>query len=374
MGYGDLNIEIEKNLTSGLAIGLKNLFNKENINLKLILRNNNYLKNYKVDARIDCYIKLFQLFGINLVKSWVLLLKLLKPKVVFIIDWQEEVNEACNRFGVSAIYIQHGVISADHLTFGKKKMEHTPLEKLPQAFLVWDDTSKENFKNLIHTYTIGNLYKKAIDLESTFFKEYKESLSQIHLPVVLLSLTYDNPDFVGIPKQCIKVIKRTCHKFFWVIRPHPVLLTRPIEFKQFCHEMETNFKNIANCNIEWKKYNRIPIQLIFRYTNIHITIESSTVCEAAEMNIKSLILNEKVVQYGPNGENTIPYGGPSYFKYEREKGLADVYSLNLDIEEWIINNLNQSDNQSPIQNIYEEEWEKFLEDYGQVLYQDRVIN
>ncbi|MBK9484355.1 MAG: hypothetical protein IPO01_03825 [Chitinophagaceae bacterium] len=69
---------------------------------------------------------------------------------------------------------------------------------------------------------------------------------------------------------------------------------------------------------------------------MHITIESSVVIEAAQFGIPSLILNSNVVQYGPAGENTPPYGGPSYFKQEREAGYAMVYDAGLNIKDWIL--------------------------------------
>ncbi|MBK8519580.1 MAG: hypothetical protein IPL54_01430 [Chitinophagaceae bacterium] len=95
-------------------------------------------------------------------------------------------------------------------------------------------------------------------------------------------------------------------------------------------------------------------------TQVHITIESSVVIEAAQFGIPSLVLNSNVILYGPNGENMPPYGGPSYFKTEREKGYVQVYAPGLNITGWITSQTKKDQLIDLEKN--EKEWIKFMQD------------
>ena len=184
------------------------------------------------------------------------------------------------------------------------------------------------------------------------------ALDKFNKPVILFTLTWGVHHRYIIPDYMIAVIRQTLNIYTWIIRLHPVVYMKKENRDEFEQFLDQYFTIEEKKKIFWKEFNTLPLPLILTKTKTHITIESSVVIEAAQFGITSLILNDMVVEYGPNDENTPPYGGPSYFEKERKQGYAIVYKTGLNIIDWI----SQQNAKEPLIDLEKNnrEWEKFI--------------
>lgn len=360
----DISTMVNQHRVSPFAFTLQKKWEAEKIRSKIVVRTGVVDDSYSYDFSIAPLLAFFAKLQVKQTTAWRLILSLLKPKTLVAIDWDIAINKACTAKKIKLYYLQHGVIVADHMYFGKHTLKNLPAGDLPYGFLSWDDVSARNFEDLCKTFVIGNQWNNAF-LDQTFLHWFQEDEAALALyaftkPVVLFTLTWGRHHQHLMPKCMTEAIKQTIDNFTWVIRLHPAVYMKKEnrdDFQQFLNQHFTA-KEIAN--IFWKEFNTLPLPLILTKTKVHITIESSVVIEAAQFGIPSLILNSNVVEYGPNGENTPPYGGPSYFKLERECGYAEVYNADLNIKDWI----SQQTKKKPLGNLGKNsmEWKKFTAD------------
>ncbi len=349
---------------SPFAYSLKKNFLNENIKSKIVTRTNIDDDNYQYDLTIAPLLTLFGKIKLVQVIVWKLILLLLKPRVMIAIDWDIALNKACNSQKIKLYYLQHGVIAADHMYFGKNTLKKSDAQSLPYGFLSWDDISAKNFEYLCTTFTIGNQWNNFFftNTISDWFKKDKASsdLYSFEKPVVLFTLTWGKHHQQIMPDYMIDVIKQTLYNYTWVIRLHPIVYGDKGNQKKIEQFFNQYFTENENKKIFWREFNTLPLPFILRKTLTHITIESSAVIEAAQFGVTSLLLNSKVLEYGPNGENTPPYGGPSYFAKERELGYVHVYKADLIIQEWI----SQQQKKNPLidMDMNSVQWKRFISD------------
>jgi hypothetical protein len=358
----DINTFIGDKKISPFAFSLKKNLLNENIKSKIVTRTNIDENNYEYDLTIAPLLVFFAKIKLNQIMVWKLVLMLLKPRVMIAIDWDIALNKACNSQKIKLYYLQHGVIAADHMYFGKNVLKNNDPKSLPYGFLSWDDMSAKNFESICTTFTIGNQWNNFYFTNTTsdWFKKDKTAspLYNFEKPVVLFTLTWGNHHQYIIPDFMIDVIKHTLTNYAWIIRLHPIVYTNKEHRDKIEQFFNQYFTENENKKFFWKEFNTLPLPLILTKTMAHITIESSVVIEAAQFGVTSLILNNKVVEYGPNGETTPPYGGPSYFEKEIKMGYAEIYHMGLNIQDWI----SQQKRKKPLVDfkMNSEQWQKFV--------------
>ncbi len=358
----DINTFLNERKISPFAFVLKKKMEAENIKSKISAITIIDDHNCDYDFSVAPLIIFFEKMKLKRTTSWKLILMLLRPKALIVIDWDIALNKVCNSKKIKLYYLQHGVIASDHMYFGKNTLRNFAIEHLPYGFLSWDDISAKNFEYLCKTYVIGNQWNNGF-FENTFLEWFNRdeaalALNNFKKPIILLTLTWGVHHRFIIPDYMIAVIRQTLNIYTWVIRLHPVVYMKKENRDEFEQFLDKNFTLEEKEKIFWKEFNTLPLPLILTKTKTHITIESSVVIEAAQFGITSLILNDMVVEYGPNGENTPPYGGPSYFEQERKQGYAVVYSTGLNIIDWI----SQQNAKEPLIDLQKNnrEWERFI--------------
>jgi len=351
-----------ENKISPFAFALKKNLLNENIKSKIVTRTNIDDDNYEYDLTIAPLLNFFGKIKLGQVIVWKLVLMLLKPRVMIAIDWDVALNKACNSKKIKLYYLQHGVIAADHMYFGKNTLQKIDSQSLPYGFLSWDDVSAKNFEYLSTTFTIGNQWNNFFftNTISDWFEKDKiaSALYNFEKPVVLFTLTWGKHHQYIMPNYMIDVIKHTLNNYTWIIRLHPIIYSNKESQDEIGQFFNQYFTENEKEKIFWREFNTLPLPLLLTKTMAHITIESSVVIEAAQFGVTSLILNNKVVEYGPNGETTPPYGGPSYFEKEIKMGYAEVYHMGLNIQEWIA----QQKSKKPLIDLKmnNEQWQKFI--------------
>ena len=352
---------VNQRKVSPFAFTLQKKWEAEKIRSKIIVRTGVDDGSCSYDFSVAPLLAFFAKLQVKQTTAWRLILSLLKPKTLVAIDWDIALNRACAAKQIKLYYLQHGVIVADHMYFGKHTLKGLSAGELPYGFLSWDDASAQNFEDLCKTFVIGNQWNNAF-LEHTFVHWFQEDETALALyaftkPIVLFTLTWGSHHQHIMPKSIIEAIKQTIHNFTWLVRLHPAVYMKKENRDDFEQFLAQQFTAEEIANIFWKEFNTLPLPLILTKTQVHITIESSVVIEAAQFGISSLLLNSNVIQYGPNGENTPPYGGPSYFKQERECGYAEVYTPGLSIENWMAKQVKKK----PLSDLEKNsiEWKKF---------------
>lgn len=358
----DISTIINEQKVSPFAFALQKKWESEGVRSKIAVRSGVDADTTGYDFSVAPLLAFFGKLRLKQTIAWRLSLALLKPKTLVAIDWDIALNKVCSAKKIKLYYLQHGVIVADHMYFGKHALNNFRANDMPYGFLSWDEVSAENFEHLCKVFVTGNQWNNGF-LENSFSQWFKEDEAALTLqgftkPVVLFTLTWGSHHAQVMPEYMIDVIKQTIQTYTWIIRLHPAVYMKKEnrdEFEQFLHQ---NFRADEIKNIYWKEFNTLPLPLILTKAKAHITIESSVVVEAAQFGITSLILNSRVIEYGPDGENTPPYGGPSYFKMERELGNAEVYNNDLNIKDWIL----KQTIKKPLSNLDKNnmEWKKFM--------------
>ncbi len=357
----DVSTTINQQKVSPFAFALKRKWEIENTTSKIALRTKCEDDASDYDFSLAPLLDFFAKIRLSRTIAWQLNLALLKPKTLVAIDWDIALNKACAAKKIKLYYLQHGVIVADHMYFGKHLLSKLPASDLPYGFLCWDAVSARNFEHSCQAFVIGNQWNNGF-LENTFLQLFKKddaalALSVFIKPMLLFTLTWGGHHSYIIPDYMIGVIKQTLHIYTWIIRLHPVVYMKKENRDEFEQFLDQYFTLEEKGKFFWKEFNTLPLPLILTKAKTHITIESSVVIEAAQFGITSLILNNKMFQYGPDGDNTPPYGGPSYFENERKHGYAQVYNTGLNIKDWI----SQQKIKEPLINLEKNkrEWEKF---------------
>lgn len=303
-----------------------------------------------------------------------ILLKYFQPKAFILIDYNSHINVLLNNLKIPCYYIQHGVICEDHLIFGRNVLKSKSKEELFDGFLAWDEYSALNFEGITNKYTIGHLWVKRFiekksdevifklrSLNNSFPIKQKTEKSKI----ILVTLTWGNSDYKFIPINLINAIKESSNDYIWLVKLHPIVLKNHKYYNEFINFLKSNYCDEKVLMYDIKLIGFTPLPLLLEISDLHITIESSCIIEAAQFGVKSLILSEKVFKLSPEGLSKPPYGGPSYFKYELEMGYAECAKPDLDILHWVESNIDS--NLPPLLNddLNKEEWSIFLNGLNQ---------
>ena len=280
-----------KSLLTNRKIKFDNIFLAEYNSYSKILKEvgKEYLLPSLVDIRMEVsYIS-------KLVNYFEKRLKLLKPKIVFLVPYNGYSGKAliyvCKKLSILTVDIQHGVQGHYHPAYSS--FESIPLNSfnvLPNVFLTWteDDNNKilEWAKKTKSTnaLVLGNLFQEKFIFNTDLSLEY-DKLYDINFQscqdkrVVLLSLIWGNY-FPQLFEEIIKLAPNNC---FFLIRFHP---STSIDERKSVTRI---LKRMKKSNFEFELATSMPIYSIMRNIHINLTSRSTTVIEAASFGIKSII-------------------------------------------------------------------------------------
>lgn len=277
-----------------------------------------------------------------LVKLWIYIIKRVKPKCIIGIQPDVNICMAARRMGVDIYDLQHGVISDSHPDYGQKYLDDSTTETLPTGYLCWDDQSvnvlsKWVISKQIRTIKIGNPWflRFIYPIQNDFLvHEALNASKQIidpYRPSILVSLQwgmrqfYPEKEFNGVMVKALEeTILETFEEYNWIVRLHPVQLMgeEKESVTQYLIEVFGNEKADM-----WLDTSKLPLPLILKNVNLHITDFSSIVIEASWMGVRSGILNQEVKSGGKFED---------YYVSERNSGMAEVIDQNPEaIKTWI---------------------------------------
>lgn len=257
-----------------------------------------------------------------------------------------ELCSACRKRGIWVADIQHGVIGESHPWYGAAFRGQDPVEQLPHAFLCWDEGSKGVIEPWASpkgpkVWVTGNRWvarfkhPRANDQLVNALRERFEAygINPERKPTVLLALSWGE---VNIPNgfmvnALLRVIQRTSNQYQWFVRLHPNQLngfaTR--EGRRFTHYYEENLKGYVESEVA----SRTALPLLLKQVDVVLSWNSSVCIEAAQMGIKTCLLDPRLKPGGKHAD---------YYEYYRGRGLIDLENATEEaILAWILANVSK---------------------------------
>lgn len=252
-------------------------------------------------------------------------LKLLKPKIVFLVPYNGYSGKAlisvCKKLSILTVDIQHGVQGYYHPAYSSfENIPSNSFNVLPDVFLTWteDDNKKilewANNTKSTKAFVLGNLFQQKFiyktDLSLEHDKLYDTNFQYCEGKIViLLSLIWGN----YFPQLFEEIIKRAPNNYYFLIRFHP---STSIDERESVTRI---LKCMNKSNFEFELASSIPIYSIMRNIHINLTSRSTTVIEAASFGIKSIITGNIGKSYYQDYINS----GMAYYSYQS----AEIISL-----------------------------------------------
>lgn len=206
-------------------------------------------------------------------------------------------NVACKESGVIAVDIQHGVQGAMHVAYGQwLKLPLTGYEVLPKIFWNWSEEEKKIIDewsrntNKAHYSIVGGnpLLEQFADERNALPQLFSEQIERIFFSIpeeinkhVLITL---QPD-IGINDTLSQMFQHSPKNIFWWVRLHPNMLTLKEQY-------EKQLKAILHLQWNIADASQLPLYVLLKKMDTHITVSSSTVIEAEYFHIPSIIIHE----------------------------------------------------------------------------------
>lgn len=275
-------------------------------------------------------------------RVWQQILDQTGAKKVLAIQPSRELCVACRRSGVWVADVQHGVISETHPWYGVKFRGSDPVEWLPNAFLCWDAGSAEVIDvwadgENVKTIITGNrwLVRFVRNLpEDRLVSALTDASSRFHFkadprPTILVSFSWGE---INIPNgfmvdEVVDAIHATSSDYRWLVRLHPNQLNgfATQEGRRF----GDFFKNRLEGHVEWELPTRSPLPLVLQHVDLHIAWNSSVVIEAAQMGIRSALLDPRLRDPNQLGDS---------YSYYRNVGMIDFVDAKT-TQKWLSTNI-----------------------------------
>ncbi|MES2319253.1 MAG: hypothetical protein V4631_17380 [Pseudomonadota bacterium] len=257
---------------------------------------------------------------------WGRILDQTKVRKVFGIQPSRELCVACHKRGVWVADVQHGVIADGHPWYGVSFRDSDPVPWLPSAFLCWDPGSAAvingwSEKKGVRAEVIGNRWlarfaRPAPDdaLVHELAANYQRAVARKRTkPTILLTLSWGN---VNIPNGHIcpgleAAIRSTSGTYRWIMRLHPNQLNgfATHEGPDFIRY----FNKALAGHAEWEDATGAPLPVVLQDSDLHISWNSSVCIEAAQMGIRSALLDPQLRDPATRGD---------YYTYYRQAGMV----------------------------------------------------
>ncbi len=269
--------------------------------LKQLLEFEDFLKSVFEKTGIDVGYNKTKLIKIILsIKSWekvyTKIIKRTNPRYVISLVYYSNaiygLNLAARKLGVTSIDLQHGGLGKSHPAYYFSKIPVEGYNILPDIFWVWSESSYKD----INTWTNqtpnkvllgGNPWIKFLNQEKNRNEERVNNK-----PIILFTLQPINDI---IPPYLYKVIEETKEEFEWWLRFHPRMKE---EEKKY---VKDKFKDLGILdNIVFEHSSTAPLPVVLNECNLHMSISSGSITEAAIMQRFSLILSETGINYYEN--------------------------------------------------------------------------
>lgn len=278
-------------------------------------------------------------------KTWGRILDQTGAKRVLGIQPSRELCVACHKRNIWVADVQHGVISEHHPWYGEAYRGGEPIEYLPDAFLCWDKGSQDVIRQWssskgIDALVTGNRWlirfvkNTGCDaFVNHLLEKYKQEESEVLTkPVILVTLSWGSLDIPNgiLHDELRNLIRNTADRYRWLLRLHPNQINgfATHEGRQFKEYFVNNLEGFA----EWRLATFTPLPIILQNSNLHISWCSSVAIEAAQLGIRTALLDPNL---------RAPHNA-GYYKHYRDAGMIElIESKEAIIRGWVEANINK---------------------------------
>jgi hypothetical protein len=237
------------------------------------------------------------------------LLKTSKPSMVIGIQVSKQLVSACNSLNIPVVDVLHGYgVTLKHWHYGSDAMRDLPQNEVCSDYIALDKLSQKyiekSLKMAHKNASVWSIQSPVLDSNRPFHVENMPYIKNTYSKVVCITLQwgieryesrYPHTDGELHPK-ILEVIKNPkLNNVLFIIKPHPVI-NEDIRVLKMLEKGTLKFHNVVIDSTS-------SLYSIFHYTDVHITIFSTAVREAAIMGISSLIFSTDEQMFaGKNGK------------------------------------------------------------------------
>lgn len=227
--------------------------------------------------------------------SWIL--EKMGPKKIFLLSYYNlpcfGLLIAAKKKGIECIDIQHGAQGSSHVAYSGFNQDYL---LIPDFFWFWDHQSESQLKGNLgysgfKTIVGGNPWH--------YFLDHREPVLKKNGKTILYTLQPIQP---LVSDYVLEVMQETKDEYDWLIRTHPRIAIG---------EKNVLIQKLESLGIYkekmWKLANETPLPLLLKNVDLHISLYSGCIQEAADLGTFSIILEK-------NGEIT--------FSHLIEQGIA----------------------------------------------------
>ena len=209
-------------------------------------------------------------------------------------------NLACKDKGIPAVEIQHGYFAdRTYMQNGHRNIKNR-YRLFPDAIWVWGEREKEMFlrwgkKSLPHIFIGGNLWMNLWlypELNNRKlgdgFDSQLDSLKKNQKKIILFTLSA----FLEIPEWLPSALSSAGDDILFCIRFHHN------SSQEYREKTQKSLENLNN--VEYETSNSFPLPALLEACDLHVTIDSSSVIEAIDFSIQSIIISENGVFLFPD--------------------------------------------------------------------------
>lgn len=201
-------------------------------------------------------------------------------------------NLACRSLGIYTVEIQHGFYGESSLLQNGYRNVRCHYDLLPDAVWGWEDRDRDAARKwgdddslLPYVYVGGNLW-------SNYWKNPEANENRFVLGdasplpaaagrrVALLTL----PPYFDIPEWLPDLMRSLTRELVWCIRYHHE--TKRTTRRRY----RAAFRPVTGA--EYELSNSLPLPVLLRLSDFHVTVNSSCIAEAKEFSRKSIIISE----------------------------------------------------------------------------------
>ncbi|HET6244694.1 MAG: hypothetical protein H0V01_14270 [Bacteroidetes bacterium] len=203
-------------------------------------------------------------------------------------------SAASKTLGIPCVDIQHG-LQVNHAAYTKwSKVPVDGYSALPSMFWCWSHIETKIIMdwakgtNGKHKAVIaGNTWNEIWQDEALSKGSYIESLERTNPTGKSFNILYTmQPLNDALPDFFMQAIKRSPADWKWWIRIHPRQINDIEKIKKLL-EQGCGFEKV-----ELKMASEFPLPVLLQHTDIHITLFSSVVIEAADFGVPSIIMHK----------------------------------------------------------------------------------
>ena len=203
-------------------------------------------------------------------------------------------NLACRKANIISVDIQHGMQGELHRAYGRwLKVPEKGYELLPEVFWCWSEQEAKTIKSWnsgiedFHKPLVGgnSWLIKWLNEKDPMVSTYDEKILKLKGPRNDMIHILYTLQIEAIPEWVLQSILESSDSCFWWIRVHPTQIHQRAQIKKLLRDYNLN-------NTELERASEWPVYALLRNSDAHVTAWSTTVLEAADFGVPSIIIHE----------------------------------------------------------------------------------